>query len=217
MAPARPGSSGGSFTQAMDCVFGTPTGAFRFVSFGSVAFGVCVCVCVCVLVFFRSICSVCSVCFVFMSPSFLPLHPLPFRQMYCSSDADEPEYALQALMRQVYEPLFREYGVTMMIAGHVHKYERICAVDNGVCQPPGLGTVHIVAGMGGHAYKARWQNDVRRVTVPALACCVSLTLCTCSRGPVFAAWVPHATRMVYVPVGATRVHAAARDAAQVGV
>lgn len=33
--------------------------------------------------------------------------------------------------------------------GHVHNYERTCAVLNQTCQPPGAGTVHVTAGTAG--------------------------------------------------------------------
>ena len=50
------------------------------------------------------------------------------------------------------EPLFLNYGVDMVLAGHYHAYERTCAVSDYQCVGEGEGgIVHMTIGTGGHS------------------------------------------------------------------
>ena len=60
------------------------------------------------------------------------------------------------------EPVLRRHNVDIMLYGHVHTYERSCALAHGACVGSGPGgdhttvqlnngTVHITVGSGGHA------------------------------------------------------------------
>jgi len=50
------------------------------------------------------------------------------------------------LMRSKFEPLFLKYNVDVVLAGHKHYYERMCAINFGTC---GTGPVYIVDGSSG--------------------------------------------------------------------
>jgi len=55
-------------------------------------------------------------------------------------------------LRSSIEPLFNAYQVNLALWGHVHLYERMCPIFQGICagtyENPG-GTVHIITGAGG--------------------------------------------------------------------
>jgi hypothetical protein len=94
------------------------------------------------------------------------------------------------------EPLFAKYGVDLAFWGHVHNYERTCAIMNQTCQPPGGGgggTVHVTAGTGGASvtvfptynrtsgrWSARKCPSNTSMFGPACAKCRDVT--TCSAG-----------------------------------
>jgi len=63
-------------------------------------------------------------------------------------------------LRSSIEPLFNAYQVNLALWGHVHLYERMCPIFQGICvgtyENPG-GTVHIVTGAGGKEYD--WDSE----------------------------------------------------------
>ena len=63
--------------------------------------------------------------------------------------------AYQAAQREALEPLLSAFRVDLAIVGHVHKYERTCAMaGGGRCAGPGEhGTVHLVLGAAGEPYQ----------------------------------------------------------------
>ena len=63
--------------------------------------------------------------------------------------------AYQAAQRKALEPLLTAFRVDLAIVGHVHKYERTCAMaGGGRCAGPGEhGTVHLVLGAAGEPYQ----------------------------------------------------------------
>jgi hypothetical protein len=72
------------------------------------------------------------------------------------------EYAL----REVLPPLFEQYGVDLMAAGHDHHYERTVAIRQGRPVSDGCGPVYIVQGAGGASREAR---DVASSPLSAVA------------------------------------------------
>ena len=75
-------------------------------------------------------------------------------------------------MGSALEPLFETYAVDLALWGHVHNYERSCALHNQTCHPPSVksrignssssssskGTVHVTAGTGGASVSAQCCN-----------------------------------------------------------
>ncbi|KAG9138381.1 hypothetical protein Leryth_001573 [Lithospermum erythrorhizon] len=86
------------------------------------------------------------------------------RPMYTTSTGhkDEP---LQERMREHLEPLFVQNKVSLVLWGHVHRYERFCPMSNFTCGSLDKNgdddwqafPVHIVIGMGGQDYQPTWQ------------------------------------------------------------
>ena len=70
-------------------------------------------------------------------------------------------------MRAELEPLLYSYGVDLLLAGHVHSYERTHAVYDGALNP--CGTIHLVLGDGGNREGA-YAAPARTSNPPALAC-----------------------------------------------
>jgi hypothetical protein len=97
------------------------------------------------------------------------------RPMY-TSQRIPPDYKVSTHLRQVLEPLFHETKVNLLIAGHIHSYERTCAVYQERCVGSG-GVTHVVVGTGGTdvedsgTWKFDWSkhfeavNGYGRVTV----------------------------------------------------
>ena len=50
-------------------------------------------------------------------------------------------------MREAFSDMFREFKVDLALWGHIHAYERTCAVYHEKCHPE--GTVHLTIGMAG--------------------------------------------------------------------
>ena len=65
--------------------------------------------------------------------------------LYCSNSGHWME---GELLRQSMEPLLYQYGVDLIIAGHVHAYERTYPIYNNTLDP--CGPVHILLGDGGN-------------------------------------------------------------------
>jgi len=62
-------------------------------------------------------------------------------------------------LRNLLETLYEAQGVDLVLAGHVHQYERTCAVVNGVCMGNEThpdGPVHIATGNGGMSVEGVW-------------------------------------------------------------
>ncbi|KAG6547265.1 hypothetical protein Mapa_011201 [Marchantia paleacea] len=84
---------------------------------------------------------------------------LGHRPMYTTSK-DTKGGALRAKMIEHIEPLLVRYNVSLVLWGHVHKYERTCAIQNYTCADPAESTtlpVHVVIGMGGQDYQVPWE------------------------------------------------------------
>eukprot|EP00249_Psilotum_nudum_P019448 c27256_g1_i1 orf=818-2812(-) len=84
---------------------------------------------------------------------------LGHRPMYTSDNAlrDAP---LSSQMRHHLEPLLIDYNVDLVLWGHVHKYERTCAIKNFVCANSDKGEkypVHVIIGMGGQDWQPHWK------------------------------------------------------------
>lgn len=84
---------------------------------------------------------------------------LGHRPMYTTS-RDLKMGQLRALMIEHIEPLLVRYNVNLVLWGHVHKYERTCAIQNYTCADPEDSTklpVHVIIGMGGQDYQVPWE------------------------------------------------------------
>lgn len=77
------------------------------------------------------------------------------RPMYTTSD-DKKGVPLREKMVEHLEPLFVKNNVSLVLWGHVHRYERFCPMNNSVCGTMGL-PVHIVIGMGGQDWQHTWE------------------------------------------------------------
>lgn len=80
------------------------------------------------------------------------------RPMYGSTSVGEESYggryvaanaSFNWAMAEALEPLFEKFGVDLALWGHVHNYERTCAILNQTCHTDGKGTIHITAGTAG--------------------------------------------------------------------
>ena len=61
-------------------------------------------------------------------------------------------------MRQIYEPMFNQYGVDILLHGHVHSYERTNPVIQYAADPTGCAPTYITIGDGGNLEKARLSD-----------------------------------------------------------
>ena len=96
------------------------------------------------------------------------------RPLYTSQQIPS-DHKVSTHLRQILEPLFHEAKVNLLIAGHIHSYERTCAVYQERCVSSGI--THVVVGTGGTdvedsgAWKFDWSmhfeavNGYGRVTV----------------------------------------------------
>lgn len=69
---------------------------------------------------------------------------------------------LVSKLREHLEPLLVKYKVDLALWGHVHKYERTCAIKNFVCVNSTSGwvaPVHVVIGMGGQDWQPHWISS----------------------------------------------------------
>ena len=57
---------------------------------------------------------------------------------------------VHAGFRQIYEPLWLQYGVDLLLSGHVHAYERSNPVANYSADPSGCAPVQLTVGDGGN-------------------------------------------------------------------
>eukprot|EP01065_Artemidia_motanka_P021409 TRINITY_DN25585_c0_g1_i2.p3 TRINITY_DN25585_c0_g1~~TRINITY_DN25585_c0_g1_i2.p3 ORF type:complete len:204 (+),score=64.91 TRINITY_DN25585_c0_g1_i2:1064-1675(+) len=72
--------------------------------------------------------------------------------MYNSNQKHRGEVATEE-MKAAVEPVMVAYGVSLVLAGHVHSYERTLPVSMGRRVEAGEGPVYIVAGDGGNREK----------------------------------------------------------------
>ena len=96
------------------------------------------------------------------------------RPLYTSQRVP-PDTKVSKHLRQILEPLFHETRVNLLISGHIHSYERTCAVYQERCVSNGV--TYVVVGTGGTAvedsgaWKVDWSkrfeavNGYGRVTV----------------------------------------------------
>lgn len=83
---------------------------------------------------------------------------LGHRPMYTT----EYTSTLISKLREHLEPLLVKYKVDLALWGHVHKYERTCAIENFVCTNStsgGVAPVHVVIGMGGQDWQSHWMSS----------------------------------------------------------
>jgi hypothetical protein len=75
-----------------------------------------------------------------------------------SSTTDASKAPETVDMRLVLEPLFIAHRVTAVVAGHMHQYERSCALADGECVDPisANGTVYLTAGIAGVSHNSAW-------------------------------------------------------------
>ncbi len=59
------------------------------------------------------------------------------------------------LLPRSYEPLFNQYGVDILLHGHVHSYERTNPVIQYAQDPTGCAPTYITIGDGGNLEKVR--------------------------------------------------------------
>eukprot|EP00656_Telonema_subtile_P057445 TRINITY_DN9450_c0_g1_i2.p1 TRINITY_DN9450_c0_g1~~TRINITY_DN9450_c0_g1_i2.p1 ORF type:complete len:184 (-),score=56.01 TRINITY_DN9450_c0_g1_i2:202-753(-) len=81
------------------------------------------------------------------------------RPLYCSTnDYYDCLVAAPKELRPALEPLFIEHGVDVVVAGHVHNYERTSAMSNGTAVEK--GPAHITVGNAGdiEGMTHGWQN-----------------------------------------------------------
>ena len=81
------------------------------------------------------------------------------RPLY-TSQRIPPDYKVSIHLREELEPLFHETKVNLLIAGHIHSYERTCAVYQEHCVSSG-GVTHVVVGTGGTDVEdsGAWEFD----------------------------------------------------------
>ncbi|KAF7809059.1 putative inactive purple acid phosphatase 2 [Senna tora] len=88
------------------------------------------------------------------------------RPMYTTSNENR-DAPLRAKMLEHLEPLLVKNNVTLALWGHVHRYERLCPLNNFTCGSPGQNaTVHIVIGMAGQDWQPIWQPRPDHPDVP---------------------------------------------------
>ncbi len=87
-----------------------------------------------------------SLALVTVSPDFMSnLYPLLEKPI----DADTT-LRCPAGFRQIYEPLWLQYGVDLLFSGHVHAYERSNPVANCSADPSGCAPMQLIVGDGGN-------------------------------------------------------------------
>ena len=71
-----------------------------------------------------------------------------------------------------YEPLFVQYGVDLVIHGHVHAYERTNPVVQYKADTTGCSPTYVTIGDGGNIEKVRWRRWFKSLQVQCyiLAC-----------------------------------------------
>ncbi|CAM6104101.1 unnamed protein product [Calypogeia fissa] len=88
---------------------------------------------------------------------------LGHRPMYTTDLDTGSTYLFKDKMIENLEPLFIKYNVNLVLWGHVHKYERTCAIDNFTCPASNSSTtspqapIHVVIGMAGQDWQPSWQ------------------------------------------------------------
>jgi hypothetical protein len=93
------------------------------------------------------------------------------RPMY-SSDNKAMRLAMTSKLIEHLEPLLVEHKVSLALWGHVHKYERTCALQNRTCMENlihgegGVYPVHLVIGMGGQDWQPIDQPRPDRPLAP---------------------------------------------------
>jgi hypothetical protein len=68
-------------------------------------------------------------------------------------------------LRGVLGPLFEQYGVDLVLAGHDHHYERTLPLFSGLPVEAGCGPVYVVTGGGGASQFSRMITPTRRAAV----------------------------------------------------
>jgi len=71
------------------------------------------------------------------------------RPLYCSSNDYYDCVRAAPRLRANLEPLFEATRVDVVVAGHVHQYERTAPVRNGTVRPAGTAPVYVVVGNAG--------------------------------------------------------------------
>ncbi|KAK4261029.1 hypothetical protein QN277_004082 [Acacia crassicarpa] len=91
------------------------------------------------------------------------------RPMYTTSNENR-DLPLKRQMLEHLEHLLVNSKVTLALWGHVHRYERFCALNNFTCISNGHkgenGTVHVVIGMAGEDWQSIWQPRPNHPDMP---------------------------------------------------
>jgi len=88
------------------------------------------------------------------------------KPLYCSTEDYYDCSFGMAHIRELFEPLFREFGVDVYLTGHLHNYERTWPVFNGTVEKQSYNepgdTVHVVIGSAGddEGLTDRWQKTI---------------------------------------------------------
>ncbi|CAM6039804.1 unnamed protein product [Sphagnum compactum] len=86
---------------------------------------------------------------------------LGHRPIYSSDHLAGVTAPVTQQLRAALEPLLVENKVNVALSGHIHKYERICSVQNYTCDETGKSPTHVVIGMAGAIHQpvdARMPN-----------------------------------------------------------
>ncbi|KAJ4711444.1 Purple acid phosphatase [Melia azedarach] len=94
------------------------------------------------------------------------------RPMYTTSNENRDAPLRKKLLEHL-EPLLVKNNVTLVLWGHVHRYERFCPLNNFACGSLGLDEgpweafpVHIVIGMAGQDWQPIWEPRADHPDVP---------------------------------------------------
>nr|AAM16285.1 truncated putative purple acid phosphatase [Arabidopsis thaliana] len=88
------------------------------------------------------------------------------RPMYTTSRKIR-DAAIREKMIEHLEPLLVKNNVTVALWGHVHRYERFCAISNNTCGERWQGNpVHLVIGMAGKDSQPMWEPRANHEDVP---------------------------------------------------
>ena len=72
-------------------------------------------------------------------------------------------------LHRSYEPLFNQYGVDILLHGHVHSYERTNPVVQYAADPTGCAPTYITIGDGGNLEKVCVATQPEQIPFPLLS------------------------------------------------
>eukprot|EP01006_Ploeotia_vitrea_P021234 TRINITY_DN53590_c0_g1_i1.p1 TRINITY_DN53590_c0_g1~~TRINITY_DN53590_c0_g1_i1.p1 ORF type:complete len:606 (+),score=52.50 TRINITY_DN53590_c0_g1_i1:16-1833(+) len=71
------------------------------------------------------------------------------RPLYMTQECEAKCQVISDHLKKNLDGLLAKHKVNLVLVAHVHSYERICAIKDGLCQKNGKGTVHVTVGTGG--------------------------------------------------------------------